>query len=348
MYKPPVKQPIEQGPQTTKKRVTRKKPKKKFRRGVFFFVLGLCYIYISTALFVFKGPYQNVKDYALQSLGTTQHPKLWLSLFSLNTVSAEEIAKYAAGTGQPTVNSDGNATGLGNFGGIKDSSIQVEDYKDNTYSAKIMLVRDPMRIKVGVTNQIGKVGQTVSEMVRDNSAVAGVNGGSFQDVGWHGTGGDPLGTTIHGGKYYATSENSNVIGITSNGSLISGKYSVKELQDMGVKEALSFGPILVKDGQGLVRGNGGWGNAPRTAIGQKADGTIIFIVTDGRFIHGTQNLGATLHDIQDLMLKYGAVTAVNLDGGSSTTMVYNGNLVNEPSDVLGERKIATSFIVMPE
>ncbi|WCK55546.1 phosphodiester glycosidase family protein [Aneurinibacillus sp. Ricciae_BoGa-3] len=348
MYKPPIKQPIQREPETTKKRVPRKKPKKKFRRRVFSLFLGLCYIYISTALIVFKGPYQNVKDYALQSLGTTQHPKLWISLFSLNSVSAAEIAKYAAGSGQPLVNSSGNAASLGNFGAIKDNSIQIDDYKDNTFSAKIMLVRDPKRIKVGVTNQIGKVGQTVSEMVRDNNAVAGVNGGSFQDVGWHGTGGIPLGTTIHDGNYYATSENSNVIGITANGSLISGKYSAQELQNMGVNEALSFGPILVKDGQGLVRGNGGWGNAPRTAIGQKADGTIIFIVTDGRFVHGPQNLGATLHDIQDLMLKYGAVTAVNLDGGSSATMVYNGKLVNEPSDVLGERKVATSFIVMPE
>jgi exopolysaccharide biosynthesis protein len=139
-----------------------------------------------------------------------------------------------------------------------------------------------------------------------------------------------------------------MVGFTREGLLLVGNYTDQELKDLKVTEALSFGPALVKDGEGVVKGDGGWGFAPRTAIGQKEDGTVIMIVTDGRGVHGLNNVGASIRDLMNLMLKYGAVNAANLDGGSSTTMVKDGLLVNEPSDVLGERKIATSFVVMPE
>jgi exopolysaccharide biosynthesis protein len=127
-----------------------------------------------------------------------------------------------------------------------------------------------------------------------------------------------------------------------------GNYEPQELKDLNITEALTFGPVLVKDGEGVVIGDGGWSYAPRTAIGQREDGTVIMIVTDGRYVHGLNNVGASMRDLMNLMLKYGAVNAANLDGGSSTTMVKDSRLVNEPTDVLGERKIATSFLVMPE
>nr|WP_277398250.1 phosphodiester glycosidase family protein [Neobacillus citreus] len=185
-------------------------------------------------------------------------------------------------------------------------------------------------------------------MVEDNKAVAGINGGAFQDVGYRGTGGVPLGTTIQKGEFVTKGGTQPIVGFTRDGVLMVGSYSEKELMDRDVTEALTFGPVLVKDGKGVVKGDGGWGAAPRTAIGQREDGTVIMIVTDGRMIHGANNLGATMNDLMHLMLKYGAVSAANLDGGSSATMVKDGVLINEPSDVLGERKIATSFIVMPQ
>jgi exopolysaccharide biosynthesis protein len=229
-----------------------------------------------------------------------------------------------------------------------DSSIKVIEEKGDTFSAKIMLVPNPKRIKVAVTKYKGHVGQTLSEMVSDNHAVAGVNGGKFDDVGYRGTGGKPRGITIHDGQVITTKKGSQpIVGFDKNGLLVVGKYSEEQLTKMDVTEAVTFGPVLVKDGQGVVKGDGGWGAAPRTAIGQKEDGTIIMIVTDGRFVHGSNNFGATIKDVMNLMLKYGAVNAANLDGGSSTTMVKDGVLVNEPCDPLGERKIATSFIVLP-
>ena len=88
----------------------------------------------------------------------------------------------------------------------------------------------------------------------------------------------------------------------------------------------------------MVEGTGNWGYAPRTAIGQTKDGKILLVVTDGRYINGLNNIGASLQDLAQVMLHFGAITAANLDGGSSATMVYNGKLVNQPSDVLRQRK----------
>ena len=312
-------------------------------------LLGLIYTWVLGVMLVFHGPFDGLKRTVIMTVMTSQHPQYLdpLALYTLTSADkkiAKEstTAKYTGG-----INTVEGSLNVGSFENISDNTITVETLKTGTFTAKIMLINDPKRLKVAVTKHIGKVGQTVSEMVADAGAVAGVNGGSFKDLGWRGTGGSPQGLTIHKGQVIVDGEATGVIGFTDEGSLVAGKYSKEQLQELRVNEALSFGPVLVKDGKGIVNGDGGWGNAPRTAIGQKADGTIILIVTDGRFVHGPTNLGATISDMMDLMLKYEAVTAANLDGGSSTTMVKDGKLINQPSDVLGERKIATSIVVMP-
>ena len=88
---------------------------------------------------------------------------------------------------------------------------------------------------------------------------------------------------------------------------------------------------------------GGWGVGPRTAIGQKKDGTVLFLVIDGR--QPGYSIGATLRDVQDILFEKGCYIAANLDGGSSSTLYLNGKVVNKPADLLGERMIPTAFIV---
>ncbi len=89
----------------------------------------------------------------------------------------------------------------------------------------------------------------------------------------------------------------------------------------------------------------GDGVNPRTAIGQRADGAILLLVINGRQI---DSLGATYDDLIDIMLEYGAVNASNLDGGSSSLMIHNGEYITNSAYIFGERVIATSFLVMPE
>jgi exopolysaccharide biosynthesis protein len=322
----------------------------KFVKGFLYLILTFLYVWVSSVILVFHGPFPSLKSYVIGIISTSMHSQ-YLEPLSLWTVSLDKNKPSLMGDVTKNLKQDeANSKKVRDrYNKISDPTIKIEDYQAKTFSAKIMLVSDPKRIKVAVTKYQGDVGQTVSEMVSDNHAVAGINGGGFSDTGYRGTGGIPLGTTIHNGQFIATADGDNpIIGFTREGMLVVGNYTDQELKDLKVTEALSFGPTLVKDGEGVVKGDGGWGNAPRTAIGQREDGTIIMIVTDGRYVHGPNNLGATMKDLMNLMLKYGAVNAANLDGGSSTTMVKDGLLVNEPTDVLGERKIATSLVVMPE
>jgi len=298
---------------------------------------------------LFHGPFPFVRTYVLDSFATTRHAYL-LKPLSLFTVSEAEIKAHEP---KLTVRSNSlTAMRVGDFPKPKDSRIIISTHQEPTFRAYIMVIDNPNLVQVAVTHDVGVKGQTVSELVMENHAVAGINAGAFEDntgSGWRGTGGIPLGITMHGGKLIANDHSQwskqPVIGITDKGALIAGSYSPAQLLDVGVKEAVSFGPVLVQNGTGMVIGNGGWGEAPRTAIGQKADGSMIFIVTDGRGINGPNDIGASLRDIQDLMIANGAVLAVNLDGGSSATMFYDGKLVNQPTDILGERAVATGFIV---
>jgi exopolysaccharide biosynthesis protein len=314
-------------------------------------IAAFVYLWVSTSLLLFHGPYHALRTYFINSLATTRHGYL-LRPLSLYTLSQADIKKHSAvlvNTNVPITKADLHAN---DYSQVKNNAIQIQTYKGSTFSADIMLIHDPNLVRVAVTNDVGSEGQTVSEIVKENHAIAGINAGAFEDVAWRGTGGIPLGITMHNGKLVGNDKNlwnsQPVIGLTKNGALVAGAYNVDQLKQLHVREAVSFGPVLVKNGVGLMRGNGGWGYAPRTVIGQRSDGTIIFMVTDGRFIHGVNDLGATLTDVQNLMLRYGATIAVNLDGGSSSTMYYNGKLVNQPTDVLGERKVATAFIVLPK
>ena len=174
-------------------------------------------------------------------------------------------------------------------------------------------------------------------------------GGGFYDPQGTGTGRLPYGFILHNGKYLlgenvGPNEKVDFIGFTDKGQLIAGKYSKKKLAELGAKEGLTFGPPLIINGEKVIKhGDGGWGISPRSAIGQRKDGTVLFLVVDGR--QPGYSIGATLADMQNIMYKQGAYIAANLDGGSSTTLYYNGKVVNKPADLLGERMIPTSFIV---
>lgn len=108
-------------------------------------------------------------------------------------------------------------------------------------------------------------------------------------------------------------------------------------------EAVSFDKTMIVNGKKTIKsGDGGGGIAPRTAIGQRKDGSILLLIIDGR---QASSIGATYREVQDIMYEYGAYNAANLDGGSSSTMYYDGEVINNPCDALGERSIPTIFYV---
>ena len=303
-----------------------------------FCVIGALYM----PLMVFYGPFKDIRRVAIGSLLTSRHGsylKWLLTAEELKAIDRAKLDLYKEGTGKVAkINVSKNHS----------KDIEVVDIRTAKFKGKMMFISDPSRVKIGISENLGETGQKTSEIAKSIGAVAAINGGGFADVKGKGTGGLPEGITIHEGKIIGTDYGNmkgRIIGINKDGVLVVGRYSVDELKNMDLMEAVTFGPQIIDDGNPLIRnGDGGWGVAPRTLIGQKKNGTIIFLVLDGRQL---DSVGATLRDAQDIMLANGAVTAANLDGGSSATMVYQGKVINSPSDVFGERYVPTAFVVIP-
>lgn len=227
-----------------------------------------------------------------------------------------------------------------------DELIKVEDISGPLWKGKKMYVYDPTTIKIMTPSKPGE-GERITSMVKRTGAVAGVNGGAFDDPEGLGNGFAALGMIISGGDIIFTDQDGSIpqhiVGFTKEGRLVVGKYDAFELRDMGVSEAVSFYPRLIANGKPMITsGDGGWGRAPRSAVGQRADGTVIFVVIDGRQSH---SVGATLKEVQDLLLQEGCVIAGNLDGGASSELVVDGQLITKPSSRYGERRLPSAFLV---
>lgn len=227
----------------------------------------------------------------------------------------------------------------------------IEEVDGEGFHGYLLSVRDPKKIRLVVPIKRGR-GEKVSSMVKRTGAIAGVNAGGFSDPNWRGNGFKPIGLVISDGKIlYNGLGNKNsvqIVGIDKNGKMLAGKYSIDELMDLGIAEAVSFSPRIIVNGKGLIPNRSqGWGIAPRTVMGQREDGTILFLLIDGR--QPGYSIGATLYDAQEILLEHGAVIAANLDGGSSTVLVTgNGEIVNKPSSSSGERYLPTGFLVFDD
>ncbi len=227
--------------------------------------------------------------------------------------------------------------------------VNYEPISGTGWKGYLLTISDPRKIRVIVTNREGS-GEKVSDMVKRTGALAGVNAGGFVDTNWQGNGFVPIGLVISGGKTYFSGSSrtrpQHVVGIDKEGKMVAGRYTLRELEELGVSEAVTFSPRFIVNGKGQIDDpSEGWGIAPRTAMAQKADGTIMFAVIDGRQPH---SLGATLYDIQNVFLEHGAVIAANLDGGASTVLVVDDKIVNKPSSRYGERYIPTAFLVFDD
>lgn len=207
----------------------------------------------------------------------------------------------------------------------------IESYTNPTryFKGKIITISNPNRVKL-VSSQLSDHGEQIFVIAKRAKALAAINASGFVDLDGHGNGGASTGVVIEDGIIKSQNKNTKefVAGITKDGVMITGKYSANELVNLGVQYAAGFKPQLIVNGQKMVEGDGGWGWGPRTAIGQKADGSIIFDVIDGR---QTRSVGASIKEVQDLLYERGAVNAMCMDGGSSSSMYFNGENITTPS-----------------
>src|SRR5665648_565615 len=320
----------------------RKKRSIKFKMVLAFISYNLIFAAILSPFVVFWGPFDSLKGMAVGSIYTSRHPQVVQAFLSQSEI--ERIMNS---------NADQGITGgqvIDRTEVVSDPStgITIEDIKGASFKGKVMLIKDPKRVKLAVTKEIGVTGERVSDLVKDMGAIAGINAGGFYDKDGKGNGSFPDGLTMHDGKIAhnnVKNEARNIAGFNDQGKLVIGEMTAKELEEKNMREVVTFEPNLIVDGEPVVKGDGGWGIAPRTGIGQMADGTIIFVVIDGR--QPTWSIGANLRDLMHVFEDYHAVNAINLDGGSSSELVYNGKVVNRLLNIFGERYVPTAFVVTP-
>lgn len=331
---------------------TEKTRKRKFSKPllcmtVLFQILLACVV---CAVLVLYGPFAVVRrTFVGAAMGTYSHhwlAEMFYSEAQINSILGNGEVKNAANQKVSSVQ----------VKNIDNADIELNEIKvpSGRYHGYMLVVSDPTRVHLGHSKNLGKVGETTSDIARDHKALAAINGGGFvgaADSNWSGTGSTPSDFLLEGGnvvwKDPTLDESStvcNTIGIDNQGKLIVGNHTLSDLQKMNVQDAVTlqgYQPLVV-NGQGVYKNDAGKGDAPRTAIGQRKDGTMLLLVLDGR-----QGLmfGATVREVQEIMLKAGAYTATCLDGGSSTTMFYNGEVVNNPCNALGERTVATAYYV---
>lgn len=214
---------------------------------------------------------------------------------------------------------------------------KIIDIERDGFKGKMAVIYDPSKVKLGVSKGIGtslgdSYGQYITEIASRYNASIAINAGGFYDPDWNSTGGVPHGPVISDGKlvtnFRKIGMNGGIIGFTKDNKLILSRMSAEEALDAGVRDAVDFGPFLIVNGKpSFIRGNGGWGTAPRSAIAQREDGIVLLLAIDGRQV-GSQ--GADLVQVTELLQDYGAINAANLDGGTSTAMELNGQIITNP------------------
>lgn len=226
--------------------------------------------------------------------------------------------------------------------------IEVLDISGATYTGKLMIIRDPSRVFVGTVPVFGDGdGMRVDAMCKRYDAVAGINGGEFVDGQVTSTA-RPVGLVVSQGKmvYGDVSGKYHVTGFTEDHVLVVGNMTGQEALDLGIRDAVninsSIGPFLIINGELQDVAGVGGGLNPRTAIGQRADGAVLFLAIDGR---QANSLGASFSDLINIMNEYGAVNASTMDGGTSTQICYNGETINHPYSPWGARECPTAFLV---
>ncbi len=337
---------------------TRKKSKKKKKRGFFRFIgrliIVMMFLGAVAGIWLFFTPSgNNVRYLMADTLITTQH-RHWAKYIIGQAELDKRVAAYQEKFEQMGEERDTHTIDLPSDKDqteAKKPLIETEEISGDGYRGYVLTVNDPTKIRLGVPAKRGR-GEKVSSMVDRTGALAGVNGGGFADPNWKGNGFKPIGVVISRGKLYyngiGTKASTQIVGIDKKGKMIAGRYTLKELDELGIQEAVTFQPRIIVNGKGQIRSQkDGWGIAPRTAMGQREDGAILFVVIDGR--QPGYSIGASLYDVQNILLERGAVIAANLDGGSSTVLVSKGGeIVNKPSSQHGERYLPTAFLVFDD
>ena len=338
-------------------------PKKKSRVksyvGRFFLTLGLTVLFVLiaavlTANMLLNGPSEKMRDMLVLSARQASATK-WLPPLFIGTELTEKIERDSKTVVQDVERMDAEVPGTVTPGTEKD---EWEDAIDGilyipivkpTFKAYLLMIRDPARVFVGISSdsmaafQSASYGMRIFDIAEKYDAVAAINGGEFADPGGVGVGNRPMGITYSQGKLVWRDglTNRTFIGITNENKLVVFEgMNQSKADSLGIRDGVCFqtgNSLITNDGENIIYhyADGDTGVAQRTCVGQRRDGTILFLVTDGR---SADSLGATHNDLINLLREYGAVVAGKLDGGSSAMLYYRNyfELYNINKDLLDE------------
>ena len=328
----------------------RKKKKKKKKSGAFGRFLRRALLLLFTVVIlaagglvmimntVFNGPSEAARDVLTMSLSEASATKWVPGLFlgdekvaEIRNKSGAALEQEFSDASQVIINKDSALTASDEWKDYPDG-IRIEEYRGETYNAYIMLIRDPSQIYMATSTEgdfsLDIPGTRIHNEIVDQGAIAAINAGAFNDDGSANSyvGSIPAGLLMVNGevksnKYHERVPEEGFAGFTFDNILVVAKSMTPEqAKELNIRDGCEFGPVLIMNGtvnQEAYNANSGYN--PRTAIGQRADGSVIFLCIDGR---QASSLGGTYRDIIDIMVEYGAVNACNMDGGSSSVMMY--------------------------
>ena len=316
---------------------------------IFVTILLLLAGFLAMLYMVSKGPSEQIRKLFVISVQETGAPEFLADIF----LSEEEIQAITALDDEQGVeiSTDTNPVSFADASadesveGVADRDIEIFDVYGALYKGKMMIVKDPSKVKVGVCNVFDKTkaGLTLLELVAKYGAIAGINGGRYNDDNGFGKGGQPEGIVFSEGElvYGSLDQVYDIYGFDKDNVFICGRMTGRKAVEMGFRDAVTFGPALVVNGKATSYASSGLN--PRTAIGQREDGAVLLLVIEGR---QTSSIGASYADLRDIMLEYGAVNAANMDGGMSSSMSYGGEEIVKNCSIKGSRDMPTAFMVM--
>ncbi len=291
-------------------------------------------------------PITNFKNWLINTAnGTGQHKYFAYVLYSENTVS--EVVN-ANTTSQPEKFSDPDQITFVDYSNIdvyesvyEQQVLQKDEGNDlykvfaineGSFSGYITVIYQPERLELVISKN--RYGNSLSDLSRMNNAIVAINGGGYHiedDYSKY-----PCDNMILDGQiYYDKGGIGQMVGMNEDGVLMLMKSTAQEAVDAGMVWALDFGPFLVVNGNpAKFTGDGGMGFQPRTAIGQRKDGIVLLLTIDGRGGNGSQ--GASVKDMTEIFVRYGCINACNLDGGGSSVLIVENQLINHPVSYQGE------------
>ena len=341
----------------------------RYRRGfkkskviIFSAFIGLYVVGCSSFLFILYGPIDNFRTWLITTAMMTMNHQHYCKWFYNDEVINEVLANNYVGRSEEDTNPNlvtfdeevvyENEYEKAVLKRDKDALYKIIEFEVNGCDAYLAVIYDASKIKVGVSKRIGVSGQYIYDMTREQNAVLAINGGGFYDPNYNSNGANPLGVTIADGKIITDiqydSMNGGIIGFDLENRLVLLRdASAKEAIAYGMRDAVTMGPFLIVNGKMAdIKGNGGWGYGARSAIGQRKDGIVLMLVVDSNEF---RTKGASIRDLAEIMQKYGAINAANLDGGTSSAMVVNNKIINDPINSALEHKtrgIPTIFKVV--